>query len=369
MKKNILAVAIAGAMAAPLAANASAPTLYGQMNVAIDSVTDNGSAFVNRNSRLGVKGSEDLGNGLKAVYQFETTLSMAGSNGGFGDARNTFVGVSGGFGTVIAGRHDTPLRMIQPNDRFNDSFYLGNNTGRFGGLNLGSLLEDFIDEDDAELALNFSGEDRLDNMVAYLSPNMNGFQVMFGGITNAANAKRRSLGNAYSAAIQYGSKRNGLYAGVGLTQRTDALYASDLNLDQQNIRATVQYADSGLVVSAMYNQVNTKKVTFDGDRFGLGDHSNIVLGAAYTMGDFTPRAKIAFVDYGKLTGLNDDNEAATFKLKDATNYAIGLDYALGKKTRTFVEYGVLDKQSLTGVTSRIGDKSTDVFTVGIAHSF
>ena len=346
MKKNILAVAIAGAMAAPLAANASAPTLYGQMNVALDSVTDNGTSFQNRNSRLGVKGSEDLGNGLKVVYQFETTLSIAQGTGGFGDARNTFVGVSGGFGTVIAGRHDTPLRMIQPNDRFNDSQYLGNNTGRFGGLSGGTS------------ATNFSGEDRLDNMVAYMSPNFNGFQVMFGGVTTAntptgdgnpekaQRAKNQQLGNAYSAAVQYGSKRNGLYAAVGLTQLQKEFNANE----RKNTRATVQYADSGLVVSGMYNGVTSK---------GNGDTNAFTLGAMYTMGDFTPRAKVAFVDYAKNNALGGT--------KDATNFALGLDYALGKKTRTFVEYGVLDKNTVGGVS--FGDKSTDVFTVGLAHSF
>jgi predicted porin len=350
MKKNILAVAIAGAMAVPFAANASAPTLYGEMNVAIDSVTDQGSYFANRNSRLGVKGSEDLGNGLKVVYQLETTLAMStessavgqknqGANGssagnsGFGALRNTFVGLSGGFGTVIAGRHDTPLRMIQPNDRFNDSFYLGNNTSAFGGL------------------AQASGEDRLDNMVAYMSPSINGFQVMLGGVTTAENnAKDRELGNAYSAAVQYGSKRNGLYAAVALTQRTKDIAASE----QQNTRATVQYADSGLVVSGMFNGVTSK------DR---GDTNAFTLGAMYTMGDFTPRAKVAFVDYAK------DFRPSTPNRKDATNYALGLDYALGKKTRTFVEYGVLDKNSFTGATNNTSNKSTDVFTVGLAHSF
>ena len=346
MKKNILAVAIAGAMAAPLAANASAPTLYGQMNIAVDTVSENGNEVVNRNSRLGVKGSEDLGNGLKAVYQFETTLVVnGGGNGGFGGQRNTFVGVAGGFGTVIAGRHDTPLRMIQPNDRFNDSAYLGNNTGLFGGLN--------------SSAGNLSGEDRLSNMVAYLSPNINGFQVVFGGITDSTSGKdKQSLGNAYSASVSYGSKRNGLYAAVGLTQRTKDLNtvtkAATTNPDApavvleevQNTRAVVQYADSGLVVSGMFNGVTAK---------GIGDTNAFTLGAMYTMGDFTPRAKVAFVDYAK-----------DFNRKDATNFALGLDYALGKKTRTFVEYGVLDKNNAAGVSNT---KSTDVFTVGLAHSF
>ncbi len=342
MKKNILAVAIAGAMAVPFAANASAPTLYGQMNIAVDSVTDNGSAVVNRNSRLGVKGSEDLGNGLKAVYQFETTLNANGGGEGFGSQRNTFVGVAGGFGTVIAGRHDTPLRMIQPNDRFNDSAYLGNNTGTFGGLIGGGK--------------GFSGEDRLDNMVAYLSPNINGFQVVFGGVTTAKDStdktipKDQNLGNAYSASVAYGSKRNGLYAAVGLTQRTDKLATSDpASVEQQNTRAVVQYSDSGLVVSGMFNGVTAK---------GTGTDNAYTLGAAYTMGDFTPRAKVAIVDYAK--------NSTVGGTKDATNFALGLDYALGKKTRTFVEYGVIDKNSVTGVSDT---KSTDVFTVGLAHSF
>ena len=343
MKKNILAVAIAGAMAAPLAANASAPTLYGQMNVALDSVSENGTSFQNRNSRLGVKGSEDLGNGLKAVYQLETTLDMANtqivdkndnkqSKGGFGALRNTFVGVSGSFGTVVAGRHDTPLRMIQPNDRFNDSAYLGNNTGSFGGL------------------AGNSGEDRLDNMVAYLSPNMNGFQVVFGGITTegTGDSKDQNLGNAYSASVAYGSKRNGLYAAAGYTKRTDKL---DPTTERANTRATVQYADSGLVVSGMYNQA---------DRKGESNPSSITLGAMYTMGDFTPRAKIAFID--KKANAKSD--------KASTNFALGLDYALGKKTRTFVEYGVIDKNTEARRSSgvAVGD-SVDVFTVGLAHSF
>jgi len=336
MKKNILAVAIAGAMVAPLAANAAAPTLYGQFNVALDSVTDNGTDFANRNSRLGVKGSEDLGNGLKAVYQFETTLSIVKANGGFGDARNTFVGVAGGFGTIFAGRHDTPLRMIQPSDRFNDSAYLGNNTGRFGGLN--------------QSVGNASGEDRLDDMVAYISPKINGFQVIVGGVTSTTSSDKddQSLGNAYSASIAYGSKKSGLYAAAALTQRTDKISDIEGLTEQQNTRATVQYSDAGLVVSAMYNAVDFKE---------SDAASAITLGAAYTMGALTPKAKVAMLDK-EVNGSTD---------KSSTNYAIGLDYALGKKTRAVVEYGVLDKNSETAINT--GDKNTTVFSVGLHHAF
>ena len=356
MKKNILAVAIAGAMVAPLAANAAAPTLYGQMNIAVDSVSENGNAVVNRNSRLGLKGSEDLGNGLKAVYQFETTLNANGSGNGFGGQRNTFVGVAGGFGTVFAGRHDTPLRMIQPSDRFNDSAYLGNNTGRFGGLNVDAGTGD------ESFKANISGEDRLDNMVAYISPKFNDFQVIIGGVSTTSSGKNdQAIGNAYSASLAYGSKRSGLFAAVGLTQRTDKLDTTTRAANSsatppitgqkitevQNTRAVVQYSADGLVVSAMYNAVDAKEIKAS---------TATTLGAAYTMGAFTPKAKVSMVNYGL-------DEA-----KDSTNYAIGLDYALGKKTRAVVEYGVLDKNNLAGANFNAG-KSTDVFTVGLHHAF
>lgn len=93
MKKNILAIAIASAVAAPVAM-ANGPTVYGQMQVEIANVDnggygDNNSGQMrqgvstdesalkmadNKRGRLGVKGSEDLGNGLQAIYQLDGKL-------------------------------------------------------------------------------------------------------------------------------------------------------------------------------------------------------------------------------------------------------------------------------------------------------
>ena len=69
---------------------------------------------------------------MKAIYQWESgfdagtngalnsyNAAPSTANGGLGNQRDTFVGLSGGFGTVIAGRHDTPYKMAGSSDLFN----------------------------------------------------------------------------------------------------------------------------------------------------------------------------------------------------------------------------------------------------------
>ena len=142
MKKSLIALAVAGAFAAPAMAATSNVDVYGLMHFAIEDTNVNGQDLqvTDRVSRIGFKGSEDLGGGLKAIWQIEQQINATNSanttvttstatittsgghsythnhtasvgNGAFGGAglRNTFIGLSGSFGTVLMGRHDTPL--------------------------------------------------------------------------------------------------------------------------------------------------------------------------------------------------------------------------------------------------------------------
>ena len=192
MNKKLVTLAVAAAMAAPAAAMADA-TLYGKLNVGISymdqedgfngwGLSDNKaikSGWVNQGTvdgdefiqvqnpfvptaqgpanRIGVKGSEDLGNGLKAIYQIELGFSLSDSNnnGAVGNEaitmRNTFAGLAGGWGTVLAGRHDTPLKISTgPLDLFADTMADYNNTVGFMDI-------------------------RADNAIAYISPSFSGF--------------------------------------------------------------------------------------------------------------------------------------------------------------------------------------------------
>jgi predicted porin len=315
MKKNILAIAIATAVAAPVAM-ADAPKVYGQFNLAIDMMSEAGTDnVVHRNSRLGVKGGEDLGNGMKAVYQMEGTIQM----GDFVADRNTFAGLAGGFGTVVMGRHDTPLRMIQPSDGFADSAAAGNNTSSFTGGNGHPIT-------------GGSGEDRLSNVLAYISPSFNGIQFAAATSTQVTS----DLMSVNSFSIAYGSKSKGIYAAAAMT---------DVDGSRSNTRVTVQYNEAGLVGSVMYTTVKDQSTTLDGN--------SIVAGVAYKMGALTPRAKVAMVSYDDKVA-NEDS---------AMNMAFGVDYALSKATKAYVEIAMIDENNRGSV------KDETVTSVGLFHKF
>src|SRR6266704_785400 len=133
MNKKLMALAVAGAFGVPAAAVAQVE-IYGRANVFVDSYSATGSTggagtdFKSRTrvndqgSRLGVRGREDLGRGLRAVYQIEAGVNIdtgsqttstgsqtalsgpSNSSTGFLASRDSFVGVEGGWGRALLGR-------------------------------------------------------------------------------------------------------------------------------------------------------------------------------------------------------------------------------------------------------------------------
>ncbi len=129
MQMKFIAVAIASIAAAPVFAQASNVTLYGRANLTFDTYAATGSLggaasdYKSRNrvsangSRLGFKGSEDLGNGLKANFQIESGVNFDTGNGngqsgaanvstGTLASRQSFLGLAGHFGEVRMGRQE-----------------------------------------------------------------------------------------------------------------------------------------------------------------------------------------------------------------------------------------------------------------------
>jgi predicted porin len=341
MKKNIIALAIASAVAAPVAF-ADAPTVYGKANVAIEEVDVNnidatsGTQVNDRASRLGVKGSEDLGNGLKAIYKMEFSVNVTDdSNIG---SRNQYVGLAGGFGTILMGRHDTPSKMVQAKDLFNDSM-LADNKPMAGGLG----------------AFGNGMENRVSEVVAYVSPSFAGVKLIAAfvpqegaktGLTTAEQDKS-SLTDMYSVAATYGSSKKGLYLAGAMDSATDQTTGSAGNSVEQ-FRLVAQYATGGLIANAMYQDFSGDAVQ-DTTQGGTNIQANL----GYTMGKLTPKFKVSMVDIDKAAAANED----------ATNYAVGLNYALGKKTTGYVEYAMLENQA------GVKDADTTAFSVGLLHKF
>ncbi|MGL6071160.1 porin, partial [Craterilacuibacter sp.] len=121
MQKKTLAIALATLFALPVVAHADV-VIYGFMAGSVESAKASGgkdpissTTRVNSdNSRLGFKGSEDLGNGLKAVWQVENSLSLYDNGGGNTWAgRNSFVGLSDAvLGTAVLGLYDSAYKRL-----------------------------------------------------------------------------------------------------------------------------------------------------------------------------------------------------------------------------------------------------------------
>ncbi|HNB79255.1 MAG TPA: porin, partial [Rhodocyclaceae bacterium] len=124
MSKKIIALALAAlAPAAAMAADSNV-TIYGRIDYGFlsrsgdDNKAAGGTQFGRKSrknefedgmagaNRIGFKGSEDLGNGLKAIFEVEFGFNGDETNATFNYNRHSWVGLTGGFGTVLGGRVD-----------------------------------------------------------------------------------------------------------------------------------------------------------------------------------------------------------------------------------------------------------------------
>src|SRR3569832_680580 len=168
MNKKLIVLSIAAALTAPLAAQAGVE-VYGEARPSLDFVNNNDNAPGNEDStfslssnysHLGFKGDEDLGNGLSAMWQIEQDVHFD-TGAAFSSARDTFVGLGGGFGSVMAGHMRTPYRTATNQlDPFRDT------RADYNAI-IGSVDGSGI----------FKKKTRTSNTIAYTTPNMSGFSA------------------------------------------------------------------------------------------------------------------------------------------------------------------------------------------------
>ncbi len=331
--KKILSLAIAAALVAPAAAMADA-TLYGKGHMIIAN-TDDGSDDVwsvdSIDSRVGVKGSEDLGNGLKAVYKFEFKINHDDGDG-LGD-RNQYVGLAGGFGTVLLGRHDTPLKMAQ--GKFD----------QFGDL-------------PGDIKSVMPGEDRVDNVIAYVSPDMSGFT--FVGATVAGELGDGSSAGDADALV-------GLFDHLSLAgmYSNGPIYASlayntyDLGIvadaDPSVIRGTFIWKGGMWQVGAMFASTDMDGLMEDSDAVGVSGYVKVgsagKIKAQYLVGD-TPVFKAPISPSVKVTGGAED---------EVTQFSIGYEHAMSKRTKLHAGF--------TSYETDVSKDEEDTLFAGIVHKF
>ncbi len=170
MNKKLLIAAVGAAFAVPMAVVHADTALYGHFHASMDNLNNGNAKYgyvASDSSRFGIKGSDDLGGGMKAIYQMESGAfaldSGVGStaNGLGNQLRNTYVGFSGSsWGAVKIGRYDTPFKDLgRKLDNFNEE--IGDMRNLLSGSTSVASLYD----------------DRVSNMIRYESPDMGGVTV------------------------------------------------------------------------------------------------------------------------------------------------------------------------------------------------
>jgi predicted porin len=355
-----------------------------------------------RANRVGVKGSEDLGNGLKAIYQVEFAVQLDDTNGDISSGsdpvamRNSFLGLAGDWGTFLVGRHDTPFKISTGKlDLFSDTMADYNGTVGFD-------------------------DKRTDNTVAYISPSFSGFSLALaavapGGATsdddltpniNADSFDGYSLAAIYSngpfyAAAAYEVLSNEMFmdAQTSIDGKQQCLNADGtatlscdyIDNDYSKWRIGLGLLDwNGFTLSAVYEQQDdlpngqryqtlgfvdpNGNVTFDTSARGEKEQRLWQVQAGYAFGNNMVKAMYGAVDRDadRVLGGFRTNPRSISALTDdlggdRETWAIGFDHSFSKRTKAYALYtDVSDDQS--DIPGFEGVEWSG-FSLGMIHSF
>ena len=371
MNKKLLTAAIAAVIAAPTAALANDVTVYGAAHLSVDWLDSanpgiDGFDVASRASRLGFMGTEDLANGLKAIWKMEFQVDMAdygqtctpslallGSptvcQGNFNGvkqssdlitARNAYVGLAGGWGTFLVGRHDTPYKLSTAKlDLFADEL---------GDYNSTLLMTDI----------------RTSSAIAYVSPSWSGFSfaaatvaphVYYNGGTvlfQGDDSDSDDLAGAYSISANFNMA--GFFASAAYEVLTDewldawAQRPAGTSDDDTKARFGLGWTGAGFTIGGVYEmQDSVLGTSIDKDAWQVS--------AGYTFGNNMIKAMYGQVDFDGVSGLG----------PDAESWAIGFDHNLSKRTKVYIQY--VDRDA----DDPINAVATDVSgaSIGMVHKF
>lgn len=376
MQKKIIALAIAGLASSAVFADTNV-TIYGRIDYGFMNrggtdgpVTGRASASefgagLQSGSRIGFKGVEDLGNGLKALFQMEFGSIKNDQGKGAGDGlssmRNAYVGLTSKYGTVVGGKLDGVR------------YGIFNKYDAFGGGNVGNFTQ------------MTAQVDRANNAIAYISPSFAGLTATLAYATHIGDSN--PLGLAGDEATTNGNKGDAMLTTAMLNYKNGGL---DLTADWERVSfkdgATSGAANSfddvtvwtvggsydfGMVkLAALYDNLQADQ------RFGGGvvvDVNTWFVSASAPVGKFVLKTT-----YGQT-----EDKKASGDVK-ASKIGVGADYLLSKRTKFYATYGKIyngddSKYMLSpaaNCTTGAGAVSacssalgTHGFDVGIAHTF
>ncbi|WP_018992952.1 porin [Aromatoleum toluclasticum] len=323
------------------------------------------------NSRLGFRGTEDLGNGYKAHFQIEQKVAIDTGEGELG-TRNTFVGLSGGFGFVKLGNYDTVYKSI-------------GDTLSFLGISGGNFVSNSSILSKSALGSGKAGSFHLRaaNTVRYESPEFGGLQFLAQYATDEAKTDERDP-DLQSYGVKY---RNGpLYLALAHEIHTDFFGGSrnarssasnftaapGANSRDTGTRATVQYKFGNSRVEVDYAVLKYKESGGVATGFKEYEQRAYSISADHKIGNWTIAASYAHASPEDCS-LVGGGACSTSGL-DGEQLNLGASYSLSKRTSLFALFSRLNNDRSARFSNlAIGkpDAGADITqaALGISHSF
>ncbi len=340
--KTISKFAATAALLAPMAVMAGGPTVYGKVHLSTDLIDDGDNTDLNlssNRSRLGVKGSEDVGNGLTVGYRYEWEVDVADKSTRDLGVRNRYLTLSGGFGTALLGTHDVPFKT----------------TGRKADL--------FADRVGDLRNVTFY-DARQGNVIAYITPDLSGLKFTAAYITDMdKDYADDNSQDAYDLNLAFRMGKM-LWMALDYMSIDGDVFTAQEDADSWRFATVMKFGDAK--ITAHYSDYSDYNGSKDDDR------SSWSLGLAYKIGSGAVKFQYAAND---LDGDIYDNDADEFDV-DAKMWTVGYDHSLSKRTKLYALYSVmndsLDENPWSGghgVSTTNKDEDTSALSLGVIHKF
>jgi len=398
MNKKLMAVAVAGALAAPAVAlaQASSVQIYGRANLGLDSWEATGATagsaadykrrtrVYDSGSRLGFRGSEDLGNGLKALFVMESGVNLdTGTVNGQNNAANTstgtlatrdsYVGLGGNWGDVRFGRQS--IYWVSGRNGQTGANYINNEIGFYNGASFGRVLGPTA---------------RTNNVAQYNSPTWNGFNFTgsYAPQSEAAAGGANTNAAIWGVTLRYEGPLLGAQYDHAENQAASPIAAGANRQNRVGDKFSIGWPyQPGARIALMYiqNKLNDAdaQAGFSNAKDGI-KQTMWGLNWEHMMGNWQFLAMYAQLDKAKgctatstLAGhVGESGCAGT----DAQAYTVGVRYYFSKRTQIYGSY-IQHKNEWNQTTDATGagyssaapaiapGSDPKIFAVGIWHSF
>ncbi len=321
MKRSLLIAALS-TVAAGSALAQSSVTVYGRLNETVErqKVGDETNTVLNDNaSRLGFKGTEDLGGGLKANFLIEHRFNAdTGTTNGAFWSGDSWVGLSSNLGDLRLGR------MIS------GAYFATADYVSYHNHDTGTSA-------DALYSLGFQNW-VTNNKISYTTPSLAGATVE---LQYSLRESTTSGNNSTDLAFNYGI--GNLAVGAGFTKLGE----------NKQFAVRGQYAIGDFTIGGYVQRTAFKDTYVDG-----GKATIVRLAAMYALGASEFHANVGLA--GKIDGVADT---------DAKQFTLGYNYNLSKRTKAYTYYTKVDNKAASAYQSGTAGADFSSLALGVRHNF